>query len=44
MRVFNELQKENLEYMTKLQESYKQLDEGKVVIKTMEQLKNLEDE
>lgn len=43
---YNELQKakENLEYMMKLEESYKQLDEGKVVVKTMEQLEAMEDE
>lgn len=36
LAAYNELQraKENLEYIMKLDESYKQLDEGKVVIKT----------
>ncbi len=37
---YNKLQKakENLEYLMKLEESYKQLDTGKVVVKTMEEL------
>lgn len=46
LKVYNELQKakENLEYMMKLEESYKQLDEGKVVVKTMEELEAMENE
>ena len=37
---YNELQKakENLAYLMKLEESYKQLDEGKTVTKTIEEL------
>ena len=40
LAAYNELQraKENLEYIMKLDESYKQLDEGKVVVKTLEEL------
>lgn len=43
---YNELQKakHNLEYMLKLEESYKQLDEGKVVVKSMEELEAMENE
>lgn len=43
---YNELQKakENLEYMLKLEESFKQLDEGKVIVKTMEELEAMADE
>lgn len=43
---YNELQKakENLEYLIKLEESYKQLDEGKVVVKTMKELEAMADE
>ena len=46
LKNYNELQeaKQNLEYMTNLEESYKQLDNGKVVVKTMEELEALEDE
>ena len=35
---------ENLQYLMKLEESYKQLDEGKVVVKTMEELEAMADE
>ena len=43
---YNELQKakENLEYLMKLEESYKQLDEGKVIKKSMEELEAIADE
>ena len=46
LNLFNELQKakENLEYLMKIEESYKQLDEGKVVVKTMEELEAMESE
>lgn len=46
LSAYNELQraKENLEYIMKLDESYKQLDEGKVVVKTLEELEAMEDE
>lgn len=46
LKAYNELQKakENLEYLTKLEESYKELDEGKVVIKTMEELEAMANE
>lgn len=46
LNVYNELQKakENLEYLMKLEESYKQLEEGKVVVKTMEELEAMENE
>lgn len=43
---YNKLQKakENLEYLMKLEESYKQLDSGKVVVKTMEELEAMASE
>ena len=46
LNLFNELQKarENLEYLMKIEESYKQLDDGKVVVKTMEELEAMENE
>ncbi len=46
LAAYNELQraKENLEYIMKLDESYKQLDEGKVIVKTLEELEAMEDE
>ena len=46
LKAYNELQKakENLEYLKKLEESYKQLDEGKVVVKTMEELEAMASE
>lgn len=46
LAAYNELQraKENLEYIMKLDESYKQLDEGKVVVKTLEELEAMVDE
>ncbi len=46
LTLYNELQKakDNLEYMLKLEESYKQLDEGKVVVKTMEDLETMANE
>lgn len=40
----NQKSRENLEYMMKLEESYKQLEEGKVVVKTMEELEAMENE
>ena len=46
LNYYNELQKAkaNLEYLMKLEESYKQFEEGKVVVKTMEELKKMADE
>ena len=46
LTAYNELQKakQNLEYMMKLEESFKQLDEGKVIVKTMEELEAMADE
>ena len=46
LKAFNELQKakENLEYMMKLEESFKQMDEGKVMVKSMEDLEAMADE
>lgn len=46
LSTYNELKKaqENLQYLMKLEESYKQLDEGKVVVKTMEELEAMADE
>lgn len=46
LAAYNELQKakENLEYILKLEESYKQLEEGKIVVKTIEELEAMEDE
>ncbi len=46
LSAYNELKKaqENLQYLMKLEESYKQLDEGKVVVKTMEELEAMADE
>ena len=46
LKAFNELQKakENLEYMMKLEESFKQMDEGKVIVKSMEDLEAMADE
>ena len=43
---YNELQKakQNLEYLMKLEESFKQLEEGKVVVKTMEELEAMANE
>jgi len=43
---YNELQKakENLEYFMKLEESFRQLDEGKTVVKTMEELEAMANE
>ncbi len=43
LKTYNELQKAkaNLEYLTKLEESYKQLEKGKVVVKTMEELEDM---
>ena len=43
---YNELKKaqENLQYLMKLEESYKQLDEGKIVVKTIEELEAMADE
>ena len=42
---YNKLQKakQNLEYIMKIEESFKQLDEGKVVIKTMDELEAMAD-
>lgn len=46
LSAYNELKKaqENLQYLMKVEESYKQLDEGKVVVKTMEELEAMADE
>ena len=46
LTAYNELQKakQNLEYMMKLEESFKQFDEGKVIVKTMEELEAMADE
>ena len=46
LSAYNELQKakENLEYLMKLEESHKQIKEGKVVVKTMEELEAMADE
>lgn len=43
---YNELQKakQNLEYLMKLEESFKEFEEGKVVVKTMEELEAMADE
>ena len=41
---YGELQKENFDYVMKLEESFKQLEEGKVVTKTMEELKAMANE
>lgn len=43
---YNELlkAKQNLEYMMKLEESFKQLDEGKIVVKTMDELEEMANE
>ena len=43
LKAYNELQKAkaNLEYLTKLEESYKELEKGKVVVKTMEELEDM---
>ena len=46
LSAYNELKKaqENLQYLMKLEESFKQLEEGKVVVKTMEELEAMADE
>ncbi len=46
LSTYNELKKaqENLQYLMKLDESFKQLDEGKVIVKTMEELEAMADE
>ncbi len=46
LKTFNELQKakRNLEYIMKLEESFKQLEEGRVVTKTIEELEAMADE
>ena len=46
LNYYNELQKAkaNLEYLMKLEESYKQFEEGKIVVKTMEELEKMADE
>ena len=46
LKAFNELQKakENLEYMKKLEESFREMDEGKVIVKSMEDLEAMADE
>lgn len=46
LSAYNELKKaqENLQYLMKLEESYKELDEGKVIVKTMEELEAMADE
>ncbi len=46
LNYYNELQKakENLEYVMKIDESFNQLEEGKVVTKTMEELEAMANE
>ena len=46
LSAYNELKKaqENLQYLKKLEESFKQLEEGKVVVKTMEELEAMANE
>lgn len=46
LSAYNELKKaqENLQYLMKLEESYKELDEGKIIVKTMEELEAMADE
>ena len=46
LSAYNELKKaqENLQYLMKLEESFKQLEEGKVVVKTMEELEAMANE
>ena len=46
LSAYNELKKaqENLQYLMKLEESYKELDEGKIIVKTMEELESMADE
>ena len=46
LKTYNELQKakRNLEYIMKLEESFKQLEEGRVVTKTIEELEAMADE
>lgn len=46
MDEWNEIQKQlsNLAYLRKLEESEKQVAEGKVIVKTIEQLEDLENE
>lgn len=43
---YNELMKvaRNVEYLNKIDKSMKQVDEGKVVVKTIEELEAMEDE
>ncbi len=46
LSVYNELQKakENLEYLMKLDESFKQIEEGKIVTKTIDELEEMANE
>ena len=46
LSAYNELKKaqENLQYLMKLEESYKELYEGKIIVKTMEELEAMADE
>ncbi len=46
LSAYNELKKaqENLQYLMKLEESYKELEEGKIVVKTMEELEAMANE
>lgn len=46
LAAYNELIKaqKNLQYLMKLEESFKELDEGKIVTKTMEELEAMADE
>ena len=46
LAAYNELIKaqKNLQYLMKLEESFKELDEGKIVTKTMEELEAIADE
>ena len=46
LSAYNELKKaqKNLQYLMKLEESYKEFEEGKVVVKTMEELEDMANE
>lgn len=46
LSAYNELQKakQNLEYLMKLEDSFREFEEGKVVVKTMEELEAMADE
>ena len=46
LSTYNELKKaqKNLQYLINLEESYKEFEEGKVVVKTMEELEDMANE